>query len=243
MTTGVDPFGDPATLFGRLCAGCSEAWEAYCGHAFVRGIADGSLPEASFRHYLEQDYLFLTQFARAYALAVYKAERPEHMRAAAATLNALLHEEMALHVRYCRRWGLTEEEMERVPEARANLAYTRYVLERGMAGDALDLHTALAPCVVGYAVIGARLAADPETHREGNPYTDWIDVYAGAAYQEAARAAVRHLDELAADRLSPARFPSLLRIFRQATLLEIDFWEMGLERRNTHGQPPGRAAE
>jgi thiaminase (transcriptional activator TenA) len=32
-------------------------------------LADGSLAEAAFRHYLVQDYLFLTEFARAYALS------------------------------------------------------------------------------------------------------------------------------------------------------------------------------
>ena len=40
-------------------------------HPFTNGLADGSLAEAAFRHYLVQDYLFLTEFARAYALSVY----------------------------------------------------------------------------------------------------------------------------------------------------------------------------
>ncbi len=34
---------------------------------------------------------------------------------------------------------------------------TRFVLDRGMAGDLLDLHVALAPCVLGYAEIGTAL--------------------------------------------------------------------------------------
>jgi hypothetical protein len=37
-------------------------------------MADGTLTEPAFRHYLVQDYLFfLIEFARAYALAVYKS--------------------------------------------------------------------------------------------------------------------------------------------------------------------------
>lgn len=32
-------------------------------------LGDGTLPDAAFRMYLVQDYLFLIQFARAYALA------------------------------------------------------------------------------------------------------------------------------------------------------------------------------
>mgnify|MGYP002527789598 CR=1 FL=1 len=61
-------------LFSRLRHACADEWRDYTDHAFVRGLADGSLPEACFRHYLGQDYLFLIHFARAYALAAYKAD-------------------------------------------------------------------------------------------------------------------------------------------------------------------------
>ena len=43
-------------------------WQRYCEHRFVRELADGSLPQEAFRHYLKQDYLFLIQFARAWGL-------------------------------------------------------------------------------------------------------------------------------------------------------------------------------
>ena len=61
---------DTNTLFGRLRTACRDDWTAYCDHEFVRRIADATLPEACFRHYLEQDYLFLIHFSRAWALAV-----------------------------------------------------------------------------------------------------------------------------------------------------------------------------
>lgn len=228
MAKDVDEFKDPNTLFGRLRSACADEWERYCNHGFVCQIGDGTLPEQCFRHYLEQDYLFLIHFSRAYALAVFKAESLADMRTAASTLNAILNYEMNLHVKYCSGWGLTEQEMERKDEARANMAYTRYVLERGLAGDVLDLHVALAPCVVGYAVIGRNLAADPKTQLEGNPYGDWIGMYAGEEFQNVASMAVRYLDELAVSRMGAGRFESLVKTFRQATLLEIGFWDMGL---------------
>ncbi len=53
--------------------------------------------------------------------------------------------------------------MSAATEAGATVAYTRFVLERGLAGDLLDLLTALAPCIVGYAEIGRELADDPAT--------------------------------------------------------------------------------
>ena len=228
MAPDVNNFNDPKTLFGRLRSACAEEWANYCNHEFVQRIGDATLPEQSFRHYLEQDYLFLIHFSRAWALAVYKADTLADMRAAASTLNAIINYEMELHVKYCAGWGLTEQEMELKNEARANMAYTRYVLERGLAGDVLDLHVALAPCVIGYAVIGKNLMNDPKTKLEGNPYKDWIEMYSGEEFQEVAKAAVLNLDKLSASRMGAGRFESLVKTFLQATSLEIGFWDMGL---------------
>ena len=77
MTSGPAPdFIDivPADSFlGRLRAKAQAAWEAYVGHDFVRQLAVGALPKTCFQYYLTQDYQFLRQYARAYALAAYKA--------------------------------------------------------------------------------------------------------------------------------------------------------------------------
>ncbi|CAM3223752.1 thiaminase II [Rhodothermus bifroesti] len=223
------PLAPPNSLFARLRQAIAEDWLAYTQHAFVQQLGRGTLPEAAFRHYLIQDYRFLIHFARAWALALVKADALEDMRLAATTISALLEDEMRLHVRYCTRWGLSEAELEAAPEARANLAYTRYVLERGFSGDVLDLQVALAPCIVGYAEIGRTLHQQFAEDLSQNPYREWIETYAGEAYQQVARNAIIHLDRLAARRLTEARFPALVETFRQATRLEVAFWDMGLE--------------
>lgn len=215
-------------LFPRLRAACDEDWRVYTEHPFVSGLADGTLPDVAFRHYLGQDYLFLVHFARAYGLAAYKGESVDDIRQAAAGLAAIIDVEMVLHVEYCRGWGLDEAELQTLPEAEETLAYTRYVLEAGLAGDLLDLHVALAPCMLGYAEIGVRLAADPATVFDGNPYADWIRMYASDDYQETARAEAVILDGLMRRRGGSGRLPSLVKTFRQATRLEAAFWQMGL---------------
>ncbi|MCW5773318.1 MAG: thiaminase II [Rhodospirillaceae bacterium] len=217
------------TLFERLRHDAGADWHAYVAHDFVHGLKMGTLPPAAFRFYLKQDYLFLIHFARAYALAVYKADSLADMRSAAATLQGILEVEMGLHIKYCAGWGLTEVEMEAEPEHTACTAYTRFVLERGMAGDALDLQVALAPCVIGYGVIGATLARDPETVRAGNPYLDWIEMYAGADYLAVRRGAEDQIERLWTRRGTEARYERLLSDFRSACRLEADFWQMGLD--------------
>lgn len=217
-----------ASLFERLKAAAAPSWTAYTEHAFVQALADASLPEVCFRQYLTQDYLFLIQFARAYGLAVFKADGLADIRHAAAGLSAMIDQEMGLHVAYCRRWQLEEAEMAATAEADATIAYTRFVLERGSAGDLLDLYVALAPCVVGYAEIGRRLIEAASTRLDGNPYRDWIEMYASAEYQEVAASHIEQMDRLMERRGGPGRIASLETVFRQATRLEEAFWQMGL---------------
>ena len=75
---------DDLALFPRMREQGRASWSSYVEHAFVARLADGSLPEAAFRHYLGQDYLFLIHFARAYALAATKADTLSEIGVAAA---------------------------------------------------------------------------------------------------------------------------------------------------------------
>lgn len=211
-------------LFDRLKQDHQTLWDSYIDHPFVGQLSDGSLNDICFRRYLGQDYLFLIQFARAYALAAYKSESLADIRQAAAGLAAIVDVEMDLHVGFCNGWGMSEAEMEALPEADETIAYTRFVLEKGMAGDLLDLHVALAPCIVGYAEIGTALApADAN-----NPYAPWIEMYASDDYQEVAAAEIAQLDRLFELRAGEGRYKALAQTFAQATRLEAAFWQMSL---------------
>ena len=214
------------SFFERLKAEASAEWRAYTEHPFTDGMADGSLAEAAFRHYLVQDFLFLIEFARAYALSVYKSPTLVDMSEEAAGLSAILDVEMDLHVKLCAGWGLSPGTLEQAPAAAEMLAYTRYVLDAGMRGDLLALKVALAPCVIGYAEIATRLAARPGVRAATNPYRVWIAEYAGPPYQEVAARARAQLDRLADLYATPAREAELVAIFKEAARLETDFWQM-----------------
>jgi thiaminase (transcriptional activator TenA) len=215
-------------LFPRLVGAADLAWRAYTRHQFVLLLASGKLPEACFRRYLVQDYLFLLHFARAWGLAIYKSETLAEMRRAQRLVAATLDVEIGLHIEYCRGWGLSETAMASEPEALETIAYTRFVLDQGLAGDRLDLEVALAPCIIGYGVIAAERIGDPGTRLEGNRYREWLEMYAGSDYQSLAREAETALDEQFARRGGEGRFRSLAAGFATAARLEADFWQMGL---------------
>lgn len=212
-------------LFGRLRRGAASEWAGYVEHPFVRGLGDGSLSADRFRHFLVQDYIYLLHYARASALAITKSDTLAEMRAAAQTVSGLLVGEMSLHVEYCRGWGLDEHALQAEPASVETLAYSGFVLDRAQSGDLLDLVSVLSACLVGYAEIGARLACDPATRRDGNPYLSWIESYSGPAYMALARDGIARLNALGGTRGGDGRFPMLLRDFRTAVRLETAFWD------------------
>jgi thiaminase (transcriptional activator TenA) len=220
--------GEPA-LFPRLVRASENNWRAYTRHEFVLQLASGVLPEPCFRRYLVQDYLFLIHFARVWGLAIYKSDTLSEMRRAQRLVAATLDVEIGLHIDYCRGWGLSEAAMAAEPEALETIAYTRFVLDRGAAGDRLDLETALAPCILGYAVIAAERMADPATRLDGNRYREWLEMYGGSEYQTLAREAEAALDDQFIRRGGNGRFASLAANFSLAARLEAGFWQMGLE--------------
>lgn len=221
-------YGSPVYKRWREAAGTD--WTDYTEHAFVKGLGDGSLPRSAFIAYLIQDYIFLLHFSRAWALAVVKSETATQMRTSAATVNALINEEIQLHVQICLREGITEAQLNETQEATENLAYTRFVMDAGLSGDLLDLLAALTPCVMGYGEIGLALA---DCHDTKKIYREWIDTYRSDEYQAVCRSAAVLIEEVAQAKLGNEpeknpRWQSLCKTFTTASRLEAGFWQMGL---------------
>lgn len=209
--------------------GAARTWLEYTHHGFVEGLRNGDLPKRAFLHYLIQDYVFLVHFSRAWSLAVVKSETLEEMKTCATTVDVLVNQEMSLHVKTCAAEGISEEELFTATEAVENLAYTRYVMDAGMQGDFLDLMAALAPCVMGYGEIGARLMS----HKSSDTaYANWINTYGDTVYQSVCTTVGEMIDSSVTRRIgdlsaSPRR-AMLQDRFTTATTLEVGFWQMGL---------------
>lgn len=213
-----------------LINACLPDWRAYTKHPFVMQLADGSLKQPCFLHYLKQDFLFLKQYARAYALAIYKANTLADMRKALPSVQALLDSEINHHITYCKKWNLTETDLEAEDEDFGTVAYTRYVLDAGMTGNLVDLYVALAPCSIGYAEIGRSLIQDKNTKREGNEFISWIDLYSGQEFQQSVIESTQHFDQLLTEiDINSQRGQHLIKVFRTATRMEVAFWQQGLD--------------
>jgi thiaminase/transcriptional activator TenA len=208
-----------------------NVWLYYTKHEFVQKLANDSLHENCFLNYLKQDYLFLIQFSKAWSLAILKSDNLEEMKIAASTVNELINFEMGLHISLCEKYGISKLDLENTEEENENIAYTRYVLELGYSGDFLDLLSALAPCVLGYGEIGLNLQnSNPKTSR----YKKWIETYSSSEYQSVCLNVGKLIDKsfklrLGENYTNTYKWNKASLIFKKATSLEVDFWNMALK--------------
>jgi thiaminase/transcriptional activator TenA len=207
------------SVAAELRRAAEPVWAAQRAHPFVRGIGDGTLPEARFRFYVRQDYVFLIDYGRLLALAAARAPRLEWMRRLAGLAQSVLETEMDLHRAFAARWGIDGAALAAERAAPATAAYCDFLLRTAALGDFAELTAALLPCMWGYAEIGAGLAAAGLPDHEG--YAEWIAVYASEDFQALAAWCRELVDEAAAD----APIDRLRTAFLASSEHELAFWE------------------
>lgn len=201
-------------------------WPGYVNHSFVKQLSQKTLELDSFKFFLRQDYKYLTHYARAHALAAYKAPNLEFSTKSAKIIEHISNE-MQLHLKYCSQFGITKQELEQTEESLACVAYSRYILDIGVQGDWLALQMALSPCLLGYYEAARNCINDPNSVKEGNKYWKWVDNYVAEDYIQAVDAG-RQLLEQAVLSVSPERLIELIEIFAKATEMECNFWTSAL---------------
>jgi thiaminase/transcriptional activator TenA len=199
-------------LASALWSANADLAEACWANAFVRGLADGSLPIEGFRAYVAQDAFFLEAFARAYALALARSPDRHGLEAFHALIGGVL-EELRLHAAYAARWQV---DLTRSQPSEATLAYTNFLLTTASLHAVGETCAAMTPCMRLYAHLGQRLAR----HRTpDHPYQEWIDTYAAPEFESLAATLESLLDRYASDS------ESVHGAYRRAMQLELAFFE------------------
>ena len=211
----------------RLHDAATPVWEACLRHPFVTGIGDGTLDMEKFRYFMLQDYLYLFDYARVFALGVVKARDPELMRVFAANVDAILGGEMKIHRAYMKRLDITEEQVFSVKPALANLSYTSYMLSVAHAGTPMEIVASILACSWSYAEIGQALSAIPGA-AEHPFYGEWIQGYASEEYAATNQALIELMDTLAAD-ATEEKLAYLTDVFVNCSRYELGFWDMAWE--------------
>ncbi|TYR79577.1 thiaminase II [Priestia megaterium] len=207
----------------RLYEKIQPVWRQNHAHPFVQEMGDGSLDKEKFRFYMIQDYLYLIDYAKLFALGAVKATDLKTMGKFAALLHSTLNEEMELHRQYAKKFGVSKEELEQAKPSPITLAYTHYMLHIAQNGTLAELVAALLPCMWSYWEIGKELSEKSGTDHEF--YGEWIAMYSSLEFGELATWCMELMDELA-DGKPEAELAKLEEIFLNTTRFEYVFWEM-----------------
>lgn len=186
---GLDPAPDPETVAAEWWSSIAPIRRGIDELPFLRRLADGTLPESSFRWYLAQDALYLRDYARTLAEAARIAPDAAEQAFWAHSAEQSVIGELQLHASLLLPEGIGAD-IFRAEPAPATVAYLDHLRGAAFDGDYGVLIAALLPCFWIYADVGARLHAkaggDP-TH----PFAAWLDEYADPAFAEATEEAIR----------------------------------------------------
>jgi thiaminase/transcriptional activator TenA len=203
-----------------LTAG-AEIWAAQYEHPFVRELAAGDLDEAAFRRWLEQDYRYLFDYARTYAVAGAKARDEAAMASLLGGADAVLNEELDLHRSFAGEYDVAPAELAAVRKRPTCEAYTSFLVRTAHERPVPVAVAALYPCMRGYLDVADHMA---ELADEEHRYTPFIDTYTSEAFRADAASMRDLLDDYAA--AYPGHRDAMREAFLTSARLELAFWEM-----------------
>ncbi|PZE20550.1 thiaminase II [Paenibacillus xerothermodurans] len=212
----------------RLYHKLHPIWRRNHTHPFIIELGNGTLPVEKFRFYMIQDYLYLIDYAKLFALGAVKANDLQTMGKFAALLDSTMNVEMSLHRTYAARFGISEEELEHAAPSPITLAYTHYMLHAAQNGSLAELVAALLPCMWGYWEIGKELSSIPGASDHAL-YGEWIRMYSSEEFGGLAQWCIGLLDQLAQGK-PEGELARLEEIFLNTTRYEYMFWDMAYHR-------------
>ena len=217
--------GEPS-LSGELRDRSDRIWTGLHAHPFLGELARGVLPLEKFRFFLEQDIMYLPDFARCLATAAAKsgteAELGFFARQLDGTINLELPNQYRVLDQVCRLGAADRGGA--LGKAPANVAYTSFMLSVAAQGGPLEIMAAILPCAWSYAEIAGRLADEIADHPV---YRDWVGFYTTDEVLGLVRQMRQSFDEMAVQAApGPQARQRLAEIFATSSRLEGAFWDM-----------------
>ena len=208
----------------RLWKSVQPIWEAYLEHPFVKGIGDGTLDKEKFKHYMKQDYVYLIEYSRIFAIGSAKSPDLKTMTMFANLLHGTLNMEMELHREYAAMFGITNKELEETEPSATMTAYTSYMLNVSQLGGVENSIAAVLSCAWSYNYIGKKLALLPEA-LDHEFYGNWVQMYASEEFTQLAENCKKLINDFTKGK-SDRELQSLQDIVVKTSKFEYMFWDM-----------------
>ena len=204
-------------------------WKRSHNHPFVLGIGDAALPIEKFCYYMCQDYVYLIDYAKLFALGSIKALDLKTMAKFAWVLDSTLNGEMEIHRNNATKLGITRQELEATVASPTTLAYVNYMLKIAHEGSLAELVAVLLPCMWSYWEIGINLTERNEAGMRHDIYSEWIKTYAADDFADLTKWLIELLDQITLGK-TEAELNILEHQFTISSKFEYMFWDMSFNQ-------------
>ena len=208
-----------------LLQATNEIWQSYCRHPFVKGIRDSTLDREKFRYYIIQDYLYLIDYARTFAIGVAKAKSAHTTNIFSGYISLLTGSEMSIHHGYMGKFAVSQQEVDNTARALDNLSYTSYMLRVAYEEGEAEILAAILSCAYSYEFIAKDMVRNNPDCINDPFYGEWIQGYISQKYSDGNLLLMDTLNRLTAD-YTQEQIQHLVDIFTACSRYEYMFWEM-----------------
>ncbi|WP_029268727.1 thiaminase II [Virgibacillus alimentarius] len=208
----------------RLWNKVEPIWKSYLEHPFVKGLGEGWLDQEKFKHWMKQDYIYLIEYSRLFALGSAKATDLDTMTTFANLLHGTLDMEMDLHRKYASKFGISNEELENTEAAATTTAYTSYMLNVSQRGGIENVVASVLACAWSYNYIGKSLAKLPGA-LEHEFYGNWVQMYSSDEFTALANDCIDLINTIAKGK-PEHELAFIEEIVVKTSYFEYMFWDM-----------------
>lgn len=213
------------TTIKRLLDATKAIWHQYNEHPFVKGIEDGSLDKEKFRYYIIQDYLYLQDYVKAFALGVAKAKSLETTRLFSRYITILTDGEMDIHRGYMGKFKVSQEELDATKRALDNFSYTSYMLRVAYEESEVEILVAILSCAYSYEIIAKNIVKNNPESVNHPFYGEWIKGYTSEEYAKENVILLDMINKLT-ENYTEKEIKHLVDIFVTCSRYELAFWGM-----------------
>ncbi len=217
----------------KLKQAAKTAWQQGYQHPFVQKLGDSTLDKKTFEFYLIQDYHYLLQYAKVFALGVVKSDTEQMMTNFSDIQNGILKTELALHRSYMKSFGISIKDVEQSSASLFNKGYTANMISVGQTGDIAELLATLLPCPWTYYDYACQLKKDYADKLKDNFYKSWIELYSSDEFYQMFAWMIDALDELSESK-TKEQLAKLEQIFIDSIQFEYLFWDMAYKQELTY---------
>lgn len=197
-------------VFGK----CGLTYQNILQDPFTQGLMDGTLPDETFKHFIEQDTIYLKDYAKNLTAVAELLSNEEEKRLFKELMEDGIEAEKRIEQMLGEKYGQGSD-ITPNPATQGYITFKHNVINKRHLPTALS---AILPCFWFYNEMGKYMSA----HATSEKYKAWIDTYTSPLMDKVVERLTQLADKLAKQTDATGR-AEMERIFRTAALYELDF--------------------